>query len=205
MITNSDMQMGTLLTKDYKELITNRSVTDQVIQNLDLNMTNEALANNISVESLHPIPESLRSAWCIRALGKRKRLRMQSGDFFRTDYGCYGIGSCKSGRYSQLSQKPFQSEHFKNVVLAALSVCTCHGRCYFVFILDDRIRTPEDVEKYLGSSVLGMLRFDRRNPEQENKEETYRPKKGRALIEKGNIMSIINIDQAGATPSFRNL
>lgn len=157
-ITNSDMQMGTLLTKDYKELITSRSVTDQVIQNLDLNMTNEALANSISVESpsdsrileisvVHSSPgEAQKIADAVREISSERIMDVM---------GLEAVNLVDTANYPKSPSSP---NTLKNVVLGGIiGFVLAMGVVILVFVLDDRIRTPEDVEKYLGSSVLGML------------------------------------------------
>ena len=47
----ADIQMGTSLTQDYKELITSRTVVEQVIENLGLNYTYEDMVEQISIDN----------------------------------------------------------------------------------------------------------------------------------------------------------
>ena len=48
-LTYSDLQIGTQLTKDYVELILSRYVIEQVISNFDLDTTYEQFVNNVAV------------------------------------------------------------------------------------------------------------------------------------------------------------
>lgn len=172
-ITNSDMQMGTLLTKDYKELITSRSVTDQVIQNLDLNMTNEELAKSISVESpsdsrileisvVHPSPaEAQKIADAVREISSERIMDVM---------GLEAVNLVDTANYPKSPSSP---NTLKNVVLGGIiGFVLAIGVVVLVFVLDDRIRTPEDVEKHLGSSVLGMLPLADEN---QNKKTNKKP------------------------------
>lgn len=172
-ITNSDMQMGTLLTKDYKELITSRSVTDQVIQNLDLNMTNEELAKSISVESpsdsrileisvVHPSPaEAQKIADAVREISSERIMDVM---------GLEAVNLVDTANYPKSPSSP---NTLKNVVLGGIiGFVLAIGVVVLVFVLDDRIRTPEDVEKHLDSSVLGMLPLADEN---QNKKTNKKP------------------------------
>lgn len=49
-VTYSDLQIGNQLTKDYQILVKSRPVTEQVIKDLNLNMTHEELVSRISVD-----------------------------------------------------------------------------------------------------------------------------------------------------------
>ena len=51
-ILSTDMQMNTLLTKDYAELIKTRDVTESVIEKMQLDMTHEELLSKMTVRVL---------------------------------------------------------------------------------------------------------------------------------------------------------
>ena len=50
-VSSADLSAGTQLTKDYKELVISRPVTEQVISDLNLDMTHGQLEEKITVET----------------------------------------------------------------------------------------------------------------------------------------------------------
>ena len=127
-LSAQDLQAGTFLTKDYKEIITSNDVLSEVIKDEKLNMTEAELAKMISVN----IPTDTR----LISISV----------------------NAKTGEEAKLPESPSSPNIKRNVLLGAvlggfLAVVGVLVR----EILDDRIRRPEDVEDALGMTLLGIV------------------------------------------------
>ena len=59
---------------------------------------------------------------------------------------------------AKVSEEPYNNKTSRNIILGAfIGIFLSCGALFLAFILDDKIKSPEDVEKYLGISVLGSI------------------------------------------------
>ena len=154
----TDLQLGTQLTKDYKVLVTSRPVTAQVIENLDLNMDHEQLVTKvkidnpadtriltISVEDTDPYMAKSIADEIATVASARMAEIMDSAP----------PNIVEEGNLPQHKTKPSIS---KNTLLGGLAGVVFAGAVILVlFIMNDSIKTPEDVEKYLGLNTLAAI------------------------------------------------
>ena len=192
-VTYTDLQTGSQLTKDYAELVKSRSVMEQVINNLGLTkrysdmsgITPEKLRGMISVENardtriititvqdVNParaqdIANAVREAASlhiaevmdIKAVNVVDRAEMPIGPSGPRVMRYTALGGIMLG-----------------VVAAAIIV--------LLYLMDDTIKTPDDVEKYLGISVLGTIPLDANLIEDKKKRKKAEKAKKRANARK---------------------
>ena len=88
--------------------------------------------------------------------------------------------------YANLPESPKSPNSIKNMIIGGLlGFVLAIGIIVIIYILDDTIKTPDDVEKYLGLSVLGSIPYDE-NVDTKNKKRKRKRKKsskGIATIE----------------------
>ena len=157
-VSSSDFSSSNYLISDYEVLITGQNVTKEVIQELGLNMTPSQLAGMISVESIDNTrvlqirvvdtdPQRAASiANCVREIASVQIKRIMAVDAVNLIYEAE-VPQAKSG-----------PNLTKNTCLAAaLGLIGSVGVLVVIYLLDDTIRTEEDVERYLGLSVLGVI------------------------------------------------
>ncbi len=154
-VTYSDVQMGTQLTKDYAELINSRYVLEEVIEKLSLAETEyQDLLDKVSVHtptdtrivSITVTDTSPRQAMDIDAVNVVEEANMP------TD---------KAG-------PSVPKWTLFGGILGVLLVCVA---ILVHYLLDDTIKTSEDVEKYLGLSTLALIpvAVDENNAKQKTK------------------------------------
>lgn len=157
-VQGSDYQVSTYMLQDYQILVAGKNVTKEVVNQLGLEISPEALSSKISVSA----PEETRvlqirvtdadpqmaadiaNKVCQVAMQELKRLTDADAvhQVYEADVPTTSVG---------MSVK-------KSVLLAAvLGFLASAGVLAVMFILDDSIRTEEDVERYLGLSVLGVI------------------------------------------------
>ena len=154
----TDLQLGTQLTKDYKVLVTSRPVTGQVITNLDLNLSHEQLVKKIKVDN----PTDTRIL----------TISVEDTDPYMAKSIADEFASVASARMAEImdsappniveeaylpTQKTKPSTT-KNTMIGGLAGVFLAGAIILVlFVMNDAIKTPEDVEKYLGLNTLATI------------------------------------------------
>lgn len=157
-VTYTDLQTGTQLTKDYMVLIKSRPVLEQVISVLNLDMEVEVLADMISVET-----ETDTRVLNISVKNEDPRVAKQIADAVREAVGIQiteimdaeAVNTVQEGN---LATSPSSPSVMKNVMIGGiLGLIISIGIFVLIFVLDDTIKTPDDVEQYLGLNVLTSI------------------------------------------------
>ena len=157
-LSAQDLQAGTFLVKDYKEIITSNDVLSEVIKDEKLNMTEAELAKMISVDiptDTRLISISVKAktgqdaqvlANKVREVASKKIKNVTKVDDVTT------LGEAK------LPSSPSSPIIQRNVLLGAiLGGFVAIVAVLVREVLDDRIRRPEDVEDVLGMTLLGII------------------------------------------------
>ena len=176
----SDVQMGTQLTKDYSVLITSRPVLEETVKNLNLEITYEELKGKISVENpdgtriLNITVEDSEPEMAQKIVNEVASISSQFiGDKME-------VKAPKIIDEGQLPTHKSSPNMKKNAVLGLLLGLVVSTGVFVVFaIMDDTIKTEEDIEKYLGLSTLTSVpdRKDYINEKKHGKKK--KSKKGR--------------------------
>ena len=157
-LSAQDLQAGTFLVKDYKEIITSNDVLSEVIKDEKLNMTEAELAKMISVDiptDTRLISISVKAktgqdaqvlANKVREVASKKIKNVTKVDDVTT------LGEAK------LPSSPSSPNIKRNVLLGAiLGGFVAIVAVLVREVLDDRVRRPEDVEDALGMALLGIV------------------------------------------------
>ncbi|MCM1326091.1 MAG: Wzz/FepE/Etk N-terminal domain-containing protein [Bacteroidales bacterium] len=159
-VTLSDTQLATTLTKDYERLITSRSVAKQVLQDLELedDYTYDQLVDRITVSNVKDTriinitvqdedPEMAQLiANAVREVSAERIQEVMS------------IEAVNMVDEAELPTKPSEpSVRSWTFGAAALGMILAALFVLARFMLDDTIRSSEDIEKYLGLSTLALI------------------------------------------------
>lgn len=157
-INYSDLQMGTQLTKDYAELINSRYVLESVIEKYSLNTDYEAFKKCVSVET----PTDTRIVAITVEYGNPSDA-MYLADAVREIasehiQNVMDIEAVNVVEPANMPTEPASPDIIKWTaiagVLGVLLVCLC---IIVRYLMDDTIKTSDDVEKYLGLSTLALI------------------------------------------------
>ena len=154
----ADLQIGSQLTQDYKVITTSRPVLEGVIEELGLDLTYEQLKQKISIGN--PQDTRILSITVTDPDPQRAKKIVDSVANVSSEY----IGDImemippKMIEDGQLPTQKSSPSNAKNAMLGAMlgMVLTC-GLITLQVILNDTIQTEEDVEKYLGLTVLAEI------------------------------------------------
>ncbi|MGN0422687.1 MAG: YveK family protein [Lachnospiraceae bacterium] len=157
-VTYSDLQTGSQLTKDYAELVKSRPVLEQVIAVVNLDMEPEDLAENITVETptdTRILSISVESDNPKEAKEIADTLRETVSNEIKEIMHAESVDTIEDGN---LPKEPSSPSLKKNMLLGgALGVFLALAILIFIFLRDDTIKNPDDVEQYLGLNVLTSI------------------------------------------------
>lgn len=169
-ITSSDIQSSSYLTKDYIELIKSRTVTEGVIAKLDLDLTHEALLNKMDVSATtdtRVISITITDTDPYRASEIANAVRELSASHITTVMEAAAVNVVDVANIP--SKKAGPSVKKNGVIGGMLGCVLAAGIILVIYLLNDTIQTSEDVERYLGLSVIGTLPLDEN--EKKNKKQ----------------------------------
>lgn len=154
----SELTAGSMLTKDYMELVKSRPVLEKTISVLNLKMQPAELANMISVSTptdTRIMTVSVESANPKQAKeiadAVREAVSVQIKEIMSVD----SVNTVEEGN---LPTSPSSPNTMKNMMLGGiLGFVIAAGIITLIYLLDDTIKTPEDVENYLGLNVLTSI------------------------------------------------
>ena len=157
-LTNQDLQAGSYLDKDYKEIILSQDVLSTVISELSLSGTTADLSSAISVS----VPTDTRIV-SITVRNGDPNQASRIANTLREVAAAKIIAVTKVSDVTTLEEaevpkSPSSPNIRRNVVLgffAGAIVMTLI--VLFVEVIDDRVKSPEDIEEVMGLSLLGVV------------------------------------------------
>ncbi len=157
-LTNSDLQAGSYLVKDYREIILSQNVLSQAIEELKLDMTPAELSKKISVS----VPTDTRILSITAKDGNPKEAaRIANG--LRNVAAEKIIAVTKVSDVTTLDeaevpQSPSSPNIQRNVLLGFIAGAGLMVVLMVVVeVLDDRVKRPEDIEELMGLTLLGIV------------------------------------------------
>ncbi len=154
----SDIQIGTNLTSDYEQVVAGRPILDQVIDNLDLDLTYNELSDKVSLNN--PSDSRLLE---ITVTDPDPQLAKEIADEIAAVASEYIAEKMNQDppeiiQYGYVAEKASSPSIKKNTVMGALlGAILAIALITLSFLLNDTIMTPEDMEKKVGLQVLGSL------------------------------------------------
>lgn len=157
-LTNQDLQAGTYLVKDYKEIILSQDVLAKVIDDLKLNVQPSALAKKINVTvptdtrivsiavSDGDAKEAARIANSLRQIAAEKIIAVTK------------VSDVTTLEEAEVPNYPSSPNIRRNTLIGFLAGGVLISVVILVVeVLDDRVKKPEDVEEALGITLLGVV------------------------------------------------
>ena len=166
-VSLSDIQLGSQLTKDYTVLVKSRPVIDQVIENVDLDMTYEQFLSRleltnpsdtrmITITFTDEDPEMAKKVADEVAKVSKARVKeiMNTQEPTIAEEG-------------YIPEQPSSPSMMKNVVMAGLlGVLLAMAVIVVIYLMDDTIKSSDDIEKYLGLTTLGVIPIESKKKKQ---------------------------------------
>lgn len=185
-VTYNDLQTSVMMTTDYAVLIKSRTVLENVIQRLDLNISYQTLYQMISVN----IPEDTRIV----------EIRVRTGDPYlsydiaetvreissKSIAEVMGVDAITIVERANLPKSKCAPDIGKYILLGGmLGAVASIAVITVLFLMDDTLHTEEDVEKYLGLNVIGQIPMNQNMKDAEKRSlwrKTYGVKRTRKKV-----------------------
>ena len=159
-LTSADMQTSTQLTKDYAELIQSRTVLEGVIAQLNLDMTYKEMLNKVSVETSSDsriVSISVTDEDPYTASEIANAVRDMAADHIQSVMDIEAVNVVDTANIPNEKASPSLAKN--GVIGGLLGVIIAMAAVIIIYLTNDTIKVEEDVERYLGLSVLGSIPF----------------------------------------------
>lgn len=157
-LTNQDLQAGSYLVNDYKEVITSSEVLSSVIDQEKLSMSAGQLSGEIAVNvptDTRVISISVTDTDAQRACDIANTVREVAAEKIKAVTKVDDVTTLESATKPSHPSSPNVK---KNAVIGALAgVFLAIVGILVAEVLDDRVRRPEDIEETLGMTLLGVV------------------------------------------------
>lgn len=157
-VTYSDVQMGTQLTKDYAELINSRYVLEEVLQKLSLEMEYKDLLKKVSVDTpadTRIVSITVEDTDPVQAMDIANCVRETASRHIQNVMDIEAVNVVESANMP--TEKAGPSVMKWTLAGAAAGILALCAAVLIRYLMDDTIKTSEDVEKYLGISTLALI------------------------------------------------
>ena len=151
-VTYSDIQLGTQLTKDYAELIQSRFVLEEVVQGMGMDLSYEEMKKKVSVTT----PTDTRIlAIPVMAMQLANAIREAAAVHIMNVMDIQAVNVSETANMPMKKAGPsvLKNTFIGGVIGVFLMIAIVLVR----FLMDDTVKTPEDVEKYLHLSTLAVI------------------------------------------------
>ena len=162
-MSQAEMQAGAQLTKDYGQLITSRTVLEQVIEDLSLtdSYTYEQFKEKIAVSTpadTRLIDITVTDTDPKTAQNIANDVRIVASEHIQN---VMQIDAVNVVDEANLPTKKAAPSNGRNALIAAMLGALFVSAIVIIrFLMDDTIKTSDDVEKYLGLSTLALIPLD---------------------------------------------
>ncbi|CYW79919.1 capsular biosynthesis protein CpsC [Streptococcus suis] len=154
-LTNQELQAGTYLVKDYKEIILSQDVLTQVATELNLNENLKEKVSvsipvdtrivSISVRDADP-NEAARIANSLRTFAAQKIVEVTK------------VSDVTTLEEAVPAEEPTTPNTKRNIILGLLAGGILATALVLVMeVLDDRVKRPQDIEEVMGLTLLGVV------------------------------------------------
>ena len=174
-LTSADMQTSTQLTKDYAELIQSRTVLEGVIAQLNLDMTYKKMLNKVSVETSSDsriVSISVTDEDPYTASEIANAVRDMAAEHIQSVMDIEAVNVVDTANIPNEKASPSLAKN--GVIGGLLGVIIAMAAVIIIYLTNDTIKVEEDVERYLGLSVLGSIPFSEKESRSKNKKSRKR-------------------------------
>ena len=158
MITGDQFSVTQKLAVTYGEIIKSRAVLEDVIKNLKLDNEYEELANNVTVS---PVKDTQIISISVQDTNKQKARDIANEIpkvFAKEAKRITKANDIQVIDKAILPQSPIKPNKMMNITIAAaLGAMIGLFVVFLIEYLDNKLKTPQDIEKHLGLSVLGVV------------------------------------------------
>nr|ADU03236.1 CPS16B [Streptococcus suis]ADV39934.1 Cps16B [Streptococcus suis]FAA00998.1 TPA: chain length determinant protein/polysaccharide export protein [Streptococcus suis] len=154
-LTNQELQAGTYLVKDYKEIILSQDVlsrvktelnlSDDLLQKINVNIPVDTRIVSITVRDADP-NNAARLANSVRTFAAQKIIEVTK------------VSDVTTLEEAMPAEKPATPGTTRNIAIGILVGGMSAVILVLIFeVLDDRVKRPQDIEEVMGLTLLGVV------------------------------------------------
>lgn len=154
----ADIQVGTSLTKDYIQLVQSRPVVEEVISNLNLNRGYEEVLRQMTFSNPSDTrilvmtaedPDPVLAKDIVDEFAKVARTNIST--IMKTE-------EPSVVELGYITNRPVSPNLLKNVIIGVLlGIFVMSAIVVVIYMVDDSVKTSDDIEKYLGLNTLTSI------------------------------------------------
>jgi capsular polysaccharide biosynthesis protein len=154
-ITTTDITLNSKLISTYSELVKGKNILRQVISNLDIDISEDELRKNITVEEVDGTELIKITAKSTNPSYAAQIANEVASVFMEKVKEIYKINNIQVVDEAEISTTPSNINHAKDVAIFALiGLVVAVGYVLLLNMLDTTVKTAEDIEKGFGIPVL---------------------------------------------------
>ena len=157
-VTFSDLELSSQLSADYRQFALSRPVLEATAEQLDFDISAGALMQAISIDTAADariLNISVESDDPEHAQAIADVFREASNERFTEIVGIDSVTTIEEASLPASASSPNLAVNLIiGIVIAVLLICII---LTFLYIRDDSLKTPDDVEHYLGLNVLASI------------------------------------------------
>lgn len=156
--SQSQLQLNQNLIGTYSHIIKSRKVLNQVIENLDLKMTAQELAQNITTSSVQDTEIIQIVVENKKAKDAQKITDEVAKVFAKEIKDIYNLENVEIIDKAELAKDPYNVNFLKdNVIYLVIGLVLSFGVVFVMYYFDTSIKSSEVVEEKLGLTVIGIV------------------------------------------------
>lgn len=174
-VTYSDVQLGTQLTKDYAELINSRYVLEEVIQKLALDIEYKALLDLVEVTTpsdTRIVAITVTDKDPVQAMKIANCIREAASDHIQNVMDIEAVNVVETANMPTGKAGPSVMKW--TLIGGIFGVFLLCAIILVQYLMDDTIKSSEDVEKYLGLSTLALIPVASENTDDKKRKKKKR-------------------------------
>lgn len=157
-MTYNDMQMSQKLVNTYSEIIKSRSISEEVLKKLDLDLTPDELSGKITVSKVSDT-EIIRINVQDQDPAVAALIANTVSEAFKKEVkSIMTVDNVSTIDPAIAPETPIKPNKMMNVAIAGvLGVMISVGLVFVLEFLDRTYKTPTDVERHLGLPIIGAI------------------------------------------------
>lgn len=174
-VTYSDVQLGTQLTKDYAELINSRYVLEAVIQELGLDIEYKDLLKKIDVATpsdTRIVSITVEDQDPVQAMNIANSVRENASTHIQNVMDIDAVNVAETANMP--TEKAFPSCSKWALIGGLLGGLIVSVIVLIRYLMDDTIKSSDDIEKYLGLSTLALIPMKEDEANSKKKKKKYK-------------------------------
>lgn len=156
--TYTDLQTGVQLTKDYKVLVMSRTVMEDVIRNIGLDISYEKLVNLVTVNTpadtrIIEVEVKYKDPYLAKAIVDA--IAHSSAEKMVSIMEMEKVNIVETGNVASYPSTP---NVLRNTVIGGfIGLLVSVVLISILHLNDDSVKTAEDIERYIGITTLGLI------------------------------------------------